>query len=303
MINYMQTIFDEFKKECEPILEQISKLQNSTVIPLLFHIQANIAPWVTAKIYDRLIRFGNKIKGKVVVILFSRGGDPDTAFLIGKMLNRMTEGNLTYIIPRLAASAATLLALSGNRIIMGPPSELTPIDPQIEISPNRFLSARSVRESCDLIVKEIMKHPEIPKSTVEAFLERLPLTEVVDYELLLEHVKELAVSLLKLRMVKEETKAKQIAEKLVRGFKYHGRSISVDDALELGLNVEELPLDDWNLIWEFHKKWERIATIPAKEGSPILDLSIGNGVAFIPSEEAGKESGEGSILQSMLTKE
>jgi len=303
MTNYMQTIFDDFKKECEPILEQISNSKNSTVVPLLFHIQVNITPWVTTKLYDRLIKFGNKIKGNVAVILFSRGGDPDTAFLIGKMLNRMTEGHLTYIIPRLAASAATLLALSGDRIIMGSPSELTPIDPQIEILPNRFVSARSVRESCDLILKEIMKHPEIPKSTVEAFLERLPLTEVIDYELLLEHMKELAISLLKLRMVKEETKAEQIAEKLVRGFKYHGRTISIDDALELGLNVEELPLDDWNLIWEFHKKWERVATITAKEGAPILDLSIGNGVAFIPSEEADKESGEESILQSMFTKE
>ena len=303
MTNSIQIIFEEFKRECEPILEQISKSKNITVIPLLFHIQANIGPWVTTKLYDRLAKFGNKIKGDVAVILFSRGGDPDTAFLIGKMLNRMTEGRLIFIIPRLAASAATLLALSGDRIIMGPPSELSPIDPQIEISPYRFVSARSVRESCDLILKEIMKHPEIPKSTVEAFLERLPLTEVIDYELLLEHMIELVVSLLKLRMVKEESKAKQIAEKLVRGFKYHGRSISIDDALELGLNVEELPLDYWNLVWEFHKKWEKVATITAKEGSPILDLSIGNGVAFIPSEEAEKGGEKESILKSMLTKE
>jgi hypothetical protein len=303
MTNSIQTIFNDFKKECEPLLEQMSKSKNITVIPLLFHIQANIAPWVTTKLYDRLTKFGNKIKGDVSVILFSKGGDPDTAFLIGKMLNRMTEGHLTFIIPRLAASAATLLALSGDRIIMGPPSELSPIDPQIEISPYRFVSARSVRESCDLILKEIMKHPEIPKSTVEAFLERLPLTEVIDYELLLEHMIELAVSLLKLRMVKEETKAKQIAEKLVRGFKYHGRSISIDDALELGLNVEELPLEEWNLVWEFHEKWEKVATITAKEGAAILDLSIGNGVAFIPNEEAEKEGGGKSILQSILTKE
>jgi hypothetical protein len=303
MINHIRVAFDEFKRECEPILERTSKSKNLTIIPLLFHIQVNIAPWVVTKIYDRLIRFGDKIKGDVAIILFSRGGDPNTAFLIGKMLNNMTEGRLIYIIPRLAASAATLLSLSGDCIIMGPPSELTPIDPQIEISPNRFASARSVKESCGLILREIMEHREIPKSTVEALLERLPLTEFIDYELLLGHMEELGASLLKLRMVKEEEKAKQIAKKLTRDFKYHERSITIDDARKLGLNVEELPPDEWNLIWEFHRKWEEVATITAKEGAPILDLDIGKGVAFIPAEEAREEIGKESILQSIIGKE
>ena len=297
MASRIKTIFDNFKKEGEQILEQISKLKNLTVIPLLFHIQANIAPWVVSKLYDRLIKFGDKIKGDVAVILFSKGGDPDTAFLIGKMLHRMTEGHLIYIIPRLAASSATLLALSGDYIIMGPPSQLSPIDPQVEISPNRFVSAKSVKDSCDLILREIMGHPEIPKSTVEAFLERLPLTEIIDYRLLLDHMEELATSLLKLRMIKEEKRAKEIAERLVKGFKCHERSITIDDARELGLKVEELSLNDWNLIWEFHKRWEEVAITLVKEGTPIIDLSIGYGVAFIPIEEG---NGEELMVQRCL---
>jgi hypothetical protein len=291
--------FNEFKKEGEPLLEEISKRKNLTVIPILFHIQVGIVPWVVTKIYDRLIKFGNKIKGDVAVILFSRGGDPDTAFHIGKMLSRMTEGRLIYIVPRLAGSAATLLTLSGDRIVMGPPSELSPIDPQIEISPDRFISARTAKEACDLILKEILKHPEIPKSTVEALLEAFPLRETVDYESLLEHMVDLATSLLKLRMVKNEEIARQIAEKLVKGYKYHGRSITIDDALELGLCIEELPHDEWIIVWQFHKKWEEVAKIIAKEGAPVLDLDVGNGVAFVPVE-AESEHEERPLLQSVL---
>jgi hypothetical protein len=42
--------------------------------------------------------------------------------------------------------------------------------------PNRFVSARSVRESNSLVIREIMRS-EIPKTTVEAFLEKMHLAE------------------------------------------------------------------------------------------------------------------------------
>jgi hypothetical protein len=127
--------------------------------------------------------------------------------------------------------------------------------------------------------------PDIPKTTVEAFLEKLHLTEIVDYDLLLEHTLDLAATLLKLRMIKDERKAKEIAERFVRGFKYHGRIITIDDAIEIGLKIEEMPQDVWRLVWEFHKRWEKIATTFVREGSHIIDLDIGRGVAFIPVEE------------------
>jgi len=278
------TIFNRFKEESEPILDELSRIRGTVVIPLLFHLQTSIAPWTVSRIYDRLVRFGEKIKGDVDVILFSRGGDPDTAYHIGRMLHRMVEGRLTFVIPRLASSAATLLSFSGDHIVMGPVSALTPIDPQIEIAPDRFVSARSLRESHDLIIREIMR-PDIPKTTVEAFLEKLHLTEIVDYDLLLEHALDLAATLLKLRMIKDEKKAREIAERFVRGFKYHGRIITIDDAIEIGLKIEEMPQDVWRLVWEFHKRWEKIATTFVREGSHIIDLDIGRGVAFIPVEE------------------
>jgi hypothetical protein len=280
----MLTIFNRFKEESEPILDELSRIRGTVVIPLLFHLQTSIAPWTVSRIYDRLVRFGEKIKGDVDVILFSRGGDPDTAYHIGRMLHRMVEGRLTFVIPRLASSAATLLSFSGDHIVMSPVSALTPIDPQIEIAPDRFVSARSLRESHDLIIREIMR-PDIPKTTVEAFLEKLHLTEIVDYDLLLEHTLDLAATLLKLRMIKDERKAREIAERFVRGFKYHGRIITIDDAIEIGLKIEEMPQDVWRLVWEFHKRWEKIATTFVKEGSHIIDLDIGRGVAFIPVEE------------------
>jgi len=298
----MQKAFECFKQQTEPLLEQLSKLRGSTVFPLLFHLQVSITPWVISEIYDSLIKFGSHIDGDADVIIFSRGGDADTAFHISKMFHKMTKGILSFIVPRVAASAATLLTFGGNKIFMGPPSELGPIDPQIEVSRNRFVSARSLRESVNFFLGEIIEHPNLPKSTVEALLERLPLTELVDYDRLLEHTEELAVDLLRLRMVTDESKAEQIAKKVVRGFKYHGRSITVNDALALGLDVKEMPSEQWNIVWEFSKKWETMALITAEEGSEILTLRIGNGIAFVPSRKAEEKGEEETPFQTILKK-
>ena len=71
MTSHMQDLFQKFRKDSEHILEQISKLRETTVFPILFHIQASMAPWVTSRIYDRLNKFGQKIENDVDIILLS----------------------------------------------------------------------------------------------------------------------------------------------------------------------------------------------------------------------------------------
>jgi hypothetical protein len=290
------TLFNEFKQKAEPLLANLSELRKSTIFPLLFHLQASIAPWCVSKVYDAIRKLNEKELENVDVIIFSGGGNADAAYHIGRMLHRSVKGNLTFIVPRLATSAATLLTFSGNRILMCSASELGPIDPQIEILPGRYVSARSLRETVELIIDKIISKERIPKSTVEAFLERLPLLEVVDYERLLDHIEMLVIDLLKLRMINDEQVAKNIADAFIRKFKYHGKSITIDECIELGLKVDELSGEELSLIWEFNKQWEELAIIRAKQGSEIVVMEVGKGLAFIPSEmEEEKETEESSI--------
>jgi ATP-dependent protease ClpP protease subunit len=290
------TLFNEFKKEAEPLLAKLSELRKSTIFPLLFHLQASIAPWCVSKVYDAIRKLNEKEREIVDVIIFSTGGDADAAYHIGRMLHRSVKGELTFIVPRLAVSAATLLTFSGNKILMSSPSELGPIDPQIEVSPGRYVSARSLQEVVELIVNKIVLAEKISKSTVEAFIERLPLLEVVDYQRLLNHTKTLAIDLLKLRMINDEEVAKAIAEAFVKKFEYHGKSITIDECIKLGLKVEELSGEELAVTWEFSKLWEELAMIRAKSGSRIVAMELGKGLAFIPSEiEKERENEESSI--------
>lgn len=295
----MKDLIEEFKTKAEPLLQKIAKKRNSVVFPLLFHIQTSINPWCISKIYNRLQKIPKEKMKKIErfdVIIFSRGGDPDTAFHIGKMLhNFVGNKRLTFVIPRAANSAATLITFAGDEILMNLPSELGPIDPQIEVMPGRFVSVRSLRESFELIFERIVRCSDISKVVVEAVVERLPLHELVDYERLLEHIEELAVELLKFRMIKNEEKAKNIAETFVKKFKHHGRSITYDDCIRLGLNVKRMKGDEWNVIWEFHNLWEELANIEGKIGSEVLPIELGDGIMFVPSQKAEEEKGKSSV--------
>ncbi len=72
------------------------------------------------------------------VMLYSPGGLPDAADSIVQIL-RSKFGQIRFIIPGVAKSAATMVALSGHELMMEHNAELGPIDPQF-----RFVKADGV---------------------------------------------------------------------------------------------------------------------------------------------------------------
>ena len=66
------------------------------------------------------------------VLLHSPGGQAEAAEAIVKLL-RAKSRHIRFIIPNIAQSAATMLAMAGNEILMDTDAELGPIDPQFII--------------------------------------------------------------------------------------------------------------------------------------------------------------------------
>ncbi len=64
------------------------------------------------------------------VILHSPGGRPEAAESLVAMLRAQFD-NIRFIIPNVAKSAATMMAMSGNEILMDANAELGPVDPQL----------------------------------------------------------------------------------------------------------------------------------------------------------------------------
>ena len=70
--------------------------------------------------------------GPLDVLIQSPGGSPTAAESIVKFL-RSRFDPIRFIVPHTAKSAATMLALSGDEILLGEAGELGPIDPQLQI--------------------------------------------------------------------------------------------------------------------------------------------------------------------------
>jgi hypothetical protein len=79
-------------------------------------------------------------------MLNSSGGDMKAAYRMANWINQLNNDQLVKIVvPEIAKSAATLLAVSGDELHLGLDSELGPVDPQYFKS-NRAIPALSLFE-------------------------------------------------------------------------------------------------------------------------------------------------------------
>lgn len=116
----------------------------------------------------------NHINGSesIDVLIHSPGGRPDATERIVTILRQRFK-DVSFLIPHSAYSAATMLALSGNCIIMHPSATLGPIDPQLNGIP-----ARSIKRGFENVKRIIMQ--EGP----EALPAYIPLIEKYSLDLL-----------------------------------------------------------------------------------------------------------------------
>jgi ClpP class serine protease len=82
------------------------------------------------------------ITGDIVdVIIHSPGGSPEATESLVKLL-RSRFTSIRYIVPSIAKSAATMLTMSGDEIILGNDAELGPTDPSDNYQWNSKSSTR-----------------------------------------------------------------------------------------------------------------------------------------------------------------
>jgi len=119
-----------------PIIQRLEKKLNSRVIVYTassFHpfpeIMINDIP-----LFEDLLR---SVAGADVghLIINSPGGDPNVAEKIILMCRQRFPKGFNVIVPDFARSAATMVALGSDKILMGYLAELGPIDPQLGMAP------------------------------------------------------------------------------------------------------------------------------------------------------------------------
>ncbi|MGH7206944.1 MAG: SDH family Clp fold serine proteinase [Nitrospiraceae bacterium] len=97
------------------------------------------------------------------ILLHSPGGQAEAAEAIVKLI-RAKKRHIRFIIPNLAQSAATMLAMAGDEILMDTDAELGPIDPQFLIPKAdgtvAVAPAQAIIDQFDAIEKKVSKNPQ-----------------------------------------------------------------------------------------------------------------------------------------------
>ena len=94
------------------------------------------------------------------LMLASPGGDGEVAIRLVKALQASCS-HLTIVVPDMAKSASTLMCLGADTIIMGPASDLGPVDPQFSL-PDRggLVSAREIQRAVRDAESRVAEQPE-----------------------------------------------------------------------------------------------------------------------------------------------
>jgi len=124
--------------------------------------KARLVDGVSIDLTDKegFVEVTKNIQGdKLDVILHSPGGTAEAAESIVAIL-RAKFSNIRFIIPSIAKSAATMLAMSGDCLVMDERSELGPTDPQMVVNRDGQIviaPAHAIKEQFQTASREIVK--------------------------------------------------------------------------------------------------------------------------------------------------
>ena len=163
------------------VIEQMLDADGLTIIsPMQFGVEHRVKVAVEAREDHR---------PGLVVILDTPGGIVEVVERIARVFRHHYE-EVKFIIPDRSMSAGTVLAMSGDDILMDYHSCLGPIDPQLELD-DRFVPALSYLSQYESLIEKSL-HETL--STAElVLLQKLDLAELHQFEL----ARDLSIDLLK----------------------------------------------------------------------------------------------------------
>ena len=214
-------------EEIRTLIEEFSLNLGSYSLISLYDPQTQIDAWESNRIYTSLQELNSNHSKDVYLFLVSRGGQIEPAYLISKICKTYAKTRFSVAIPRIAKSAATLIALGADEIHMGMLGELGPIDPQVGDLP-----ALGVKKALQTIAGVCEEYPGSSNAFAQYMAKKLTI-EQIGY---CERVSESAVQYAERLLGKRTTlsgRADKIAKQLVYEYKDHGFVIDVEEARTL----------------------------------------------------------------------
>lgn len=195
------------------------------------------------------------------VLIHSPGGSAEAAETIVEEIRRKYS-SVRFIVPAYAKSAATMMVMSGDEIVIDEDAELGPIDPQM-ILPNGVTPAEAIKEQFLQASKEILADPK-KMSVWMPILQPFGPALLVQCENAIRLSKELVQRWLTQYMFNGATDASERAKRVAdylgdhANFASHGRRVKLeqltDPAFDLGLKLVNLRKEPvlYQAVWELY---------------------------------------------------
>jgi len=281
------------------VIEKLENFEKGKQRTLILYIADFEAPSSSLTLEDTIILSDilNTI-GKVDYLdlfIHSPGGDGNAAEEIVDMCDRHCLNEFRVIVPFWAKSAATLIALCSDKIIMGETSQLGPIDPQIlvvNMDVPRLVSGVSFINSRDELVKKIRDASDKGEDPLPYLQQISTLNPAfVDHCIrLVEFTRDFGEKRMPKRMLKNKERAPEKALAIINNFLstnkrfHHGRMIKADEILkdpelkDLNVEYKKEPDEFWNLVVElFSRAYIYLQQYP-KEGVKRCKLIEGKDI-------------------------
>jgi hypothetical protein len=279
-------------------IKEIQVKRNSKVITLVTSDRVNLSAPIHQMMNDVIYEQLRKIKASgdefenIDLFIFSRGGDSDAPWSIVSTIREVfPDKNFNVLIPFRAHSAATIISLGADEIVMTEKAELGPID--ITISNSPLNPPHPVNKApIDISVEDVMGFIGL--------LEKLDCNraeeKIKSFEILSHHINPLAIG--KVNRLLEQTKLvadrmlsnrknklsreqnDDIVKKLSSEIYSHRHSILRTEARQLGIlyvkNAEEYNVD--TELWTLYEGYANALELkdPFNPEKHLIDNNIDN---------------------------
>ncbi|GAB4191574.1 MAG: hypothetical protein OHK0022_05370 [Roseiflexaceae bacterium] len=222
-------------------------------------------------LYDLLRRWGPQ--RRLDLVLHQFGGRINASRKIALLL-RSYAAQLHVLIPYKARSAATVLALAADQIVMGPLAELSPIDPQIASSGEpppgtpALMSVEDIRAFRRMGEGWFGLQREEQAMQMFALLsQRLFPATLGNFFRADEQVRQIAEELLRFHLPEATVEERRrVVQQLVSGYYAHDYCITREEAQQIGLRVQAASAPEETLLWEIWQGCRQLFETPGLIG-------------------------------------
>jgi hypothetical protein len=234
------------------LLSALAEKRKGHVLGYITGDRPGLETQIHPEVLDKFVRHLDKIGkvDKIVLVLHSKGGDITAAWTLTNLIRSFCK-EFEVIIPARAHSAATLISLGADRIIMtkqatlGPidPSINTPLNPQIPNAPpgiNMPVSVEAIHGFLQLAETTFGIKGEDQKAQIMlSLVEKIHPLVLGNVYRVRNYIRMLARKLLE-KQTKESEKIDRISNFLCSDYSSHDYTINRREARDfLGLNIEK----------------------------------------------------------------